>query len=597
MSILNMIKDKKIIFKFSYIFISLFILTNHIFIFSTSTGFVIILLALYVIFKSNEIVHYYQNNLSIVNKIYLLLLSMYVAFSFAGNYLFIFPDTSSIIYRSFTFIMTILLVLPNMILIFSKLDKLNVENSDLKSSSFKKEHLFIHYFLIIVFIGFIYLIAFNPSIISYDSVDQYTQAVGLVPIDNRHPAFFTILMKIVLNIYESPISFSIMQILYFAMIVSSAFNHIKLSIFNKKKIILICVIFAFLPTNGLHVISIWKDITYSITILWITILIYRLVESKKDERLSIWYYSQIPISLVLTLLLRHNGIVPFIVSFITFMCIFIIKKKYNKFLFLFISIILFILIKGTVFDYYKVDRTEYPNYKYYGLLHDLENIYFWDGNLSKETYSFLKSTINLDEHLTNRINKIHPFTEGYYWTNILYYNQDELSKIELAEFIGMYLDTFIKNPVLTINAVLCRTDFIWNVMEGKDGMIPNVTDYTLAYDSLNYPTLPKLDIAPRIPNVLTSILKSASTYAREFDLLRIILWRFGIWFIGLITLGIYLIKRKKYSHLVLFIPVLSNILSLIIGNGWQDYRYAWSIFLIVPFIIMWTLSDLAEKTY
>lgn len=573
--------------------------------FSNPFKLLVILISLITVMTINDTIDFCRNSrFEIIQKVFLMAFAFYLTFALSGNHLFIFPIVSKPIYSYSIFTLILLMVLISEFALLNYIDRFanssyfkNDLEAQLDNFKYVRKSFFL-FFMINLIVGIVYLYSFNPAIMSYDSVDQYLQAIGIIPINNRHPAIYAILMQILLVIYESPLSIALAQIIYFSLVVSSAFQSIYNRVVFKKLLVFICFLFALIPTNGIYAITLWKDVPYSITLLWLTILLYKLISVPHKDKLDIWFYSQLVLALCLAFLFRHNGLIVYMLTSFALLLYCVKEKKICKKLLLALTatVFLIVLVKGPIYDMYKVDRTEYPNFKYYGLMHDMENVYFWGGNFSAETEKFLKRSIRLDEHLAGRINKVHPFTEGYYWTNILYYNEETLSDLTLSKFIRMYADTFVKNPQLTINSILCRNDMLWNIYEGRYGMIPNVTDYTRPYISTDYPSLQPVNINSRIPNVSYDVLKMSSTFTREHGLLRIVLWRFGVWTAILLLLGVYIGIKKRVDILLLYVPVASNVLSLVMGNGWQDYRYAWSLFLIAPFLIVWTMSEIRSTS-
>ncbi len=74
------------------------------------------------------------------------------------------------------------------------------------------------------------------------------------------------------------------------------------------------------------------------------------------------------------------------------------------------------------------------------------------------------------------------------------------------------------------------------------------------------------------------------------DELLPIFWRFGLWHIVLLCNLLFLFRKKESVIMIVYLPVFTNTFTILVGSGWSDYRYGWSIFLATPFILLLSMA-------
>ena len=159
------------------------------------------------------------------------------------------------------------------------------------------------YILLLIWL-FIYIL-FWPGIIgdvNILAVDELRQGH---PTD-WHPIIFTLLLSFCIRIFASASSMLILQILALALLVGNTFSHLNRKGVSNKILIPISCVLALLPTNFLSIITLTNDIPYSIALMGLTFLAFRIVQSKGD-----WLQSKINLVLLtalssLTILLRYK---------------------------------------------------------------------------------------------------------------------------------------------------------------------------------------------------------------------------------------------------------------------------------------------------
>ena len=157
-------------------------------------------------------------------------------------------------------------------------------------------------------VGLAYLLAFYPGIMSYDSIDQWAQ-LDQFRFTNWHPAYHTILMWLITRVWYSPAAVAVFQIMFFAAVCAYTLNILYRDFEVPLPLLLgLELVVCLLPINGLMIITLWKDVSYSIYVLLATAFLLRGITSRGEwfgrGRNWVWF------GLVLAniALLRHNGL-------------------------------------------------------------------------------------------------------------------------------------------------------------------------------------------------------------------------------------------------------------------------------------------------
>lgn len=413
--------------------------------------------------------------------------------------------------------------------------------------------------------GIIFLYAFNPAITSTDSEEILAVAYRLwmpdlnVDIIDWHPPFYFFVLNLFHQICPSVSFVIVIQYVCFALIFTDAV--IFLFQFGcSAKILGGCYFFiAFGITNILQLISLWKDIPYMISIMWLTLLLMKLVIQHDIYTHKKGWYFQFVLAVTFTALFRQNGILPALTIVILLP---ILTKGSKKFLITSMICLLFVIgIKKTLYE--AMDVIPQPQLKFFSLSNDIMYSYYYGENaLSEETME-----------LINKITKNSPDSFEYnpYWVA---YNKDEPSGYSVAEFMKIYVRNFIENPQLTVSAIASRSSTIWSIVKPMDEPVRNVNAVSEkhSFAPLTYPF--------RTYNMLTYVLTDISDWLCTNSIYYIFCWRIGIYVLllfGLVVIILCLQKGNKLWYLIPFMPILMNLLSLFGFSGWTDYRYYWPV--------------------
>lgn len=150
------------------------------------------------------------------------------------------------------------------------------------------------------------LLAFWPGLMSIDPILQWTQMLSN-RYDDAHPAFHTITNKVITSLWPSPAAIVLVQI--GAMALAFGLTLRELALFGVSKWVqaLLIALFALSPVNNLMVITLWKDVTYAIVMLFLFWMLLRVWRTDGAWLRSWRTLVSIGVALAALALYRHNG--------------------------------------------------------------------------------------------------------------------------------------------------------------------------------------------------------------------------------------------------------------------------------------------------
>lgn len=441
-----------------------------------------------------------------------------------------------------------------------------IKNNNLKISN---KMVFFISFASMAFIWIIYYLAFFPGILTPDSIDQMTQIInGLKELSNHHPVFHTFYMFVPFKIGEllfgsvnaGVACISLIQIVILASVFSYMIMYLYKEKCNKYILLIILIFYAFSSIFGFYSITLWKDVLFGAIILLFTIVIYKII--KKENQLTKKNYIELFIISLLCMLIRNNGL--YIIIFITPVIFFSLKNK-KICLPLFLSIILYLIISGPIFNVLNIGKSSSKEYIAIPL-QQIGRMAYKNANFTKEEKEYLKTIISVKDLRENyepmNVDSI-KFNKKF---NIQGFDKDKL------KFINIWSRLVIKHPTIAIESYLVSTLGYW---------YPNVNFWSIGtgvYE--NNIGIEYKEILPKsIKNKLLE-LESRETPLFGFQ------WSIGSCLLIILYLAIYNIHTKKYKLLLCFLPVFGVWVTLMIASPvFAEFRYIFSAFTTIPFLV------------
>ncbi|MBQ6477593.1 MAG: hypothetical protein IJI43_04090 [Bacilli bacterium] len=441
---------------------------------------------------------------------------------------------------------------------------------------------------------FLFLV-YYPGIMTYDGNNQWKQVQTGV-INNAHPIFSTFFMLLLSKIHNTTTIVILFQILAFSVTWGLLVREIRVK--NEKQNIIKYIytfIMCFIPIIGIYIISLWKDILYSIYLLGLGgIILYGINHNFKYKN---YHYVLTGILLTLIASYRHNGIIVAILMLMIIGIGLLVKrktitkktvKKYSLVFLVFIIAMLLIAIPKKIYTD-KTNKEVKTNQLERKI--SLKNKYIlWmiqaelkEGKIkNKKDLKFLSNITNLDKFKDNY--------NPYIINDLVYKNDLNANFINKNE--DKILDILIKyagkNPEVIIDHVIRRDALLINPVSKN---ITYVYVYSFSeWDYLGFDKLtPKTKFKFFRDNIYDRVINlSFKGILKYFYQPALILY------ISIIMLIILSIKVYGKSIHLLGLPMYLNTISLLPINLAQDLRYVYINYLIFFVILLIFIINFKE---
>lgn len=419
------------------------------------------------------------------------------------------------------------------------------------------------------------LFANNPGISSPDTVgSMVTNAKHLHGMYDWHPFFYSMVLRVITEIWDSTYMVIFVQYFFFAYVL------VELLIYLRKKGMKDIVLYGIALFSGanaanyIHLNTIWKDIPYTLSLLWVFVIVVKLVIDNEKYKHTWYIYFELIVAMVGTDLYRKNGVVTFV---IVSMCLIPLMKKNIKILAsIVICIALIGIVNGPLYSYFEVESPEKRG-MYIGLGQDILGVYYNGGEVSEETLMMITN-------MTNYNNAEYSYTPTWSYQS---YDVD----VEPVDFIKNYIDTFVKNPIIMLRAIVDREDALWDIYKGE-GSILGCVNYTGTMSHAGYEGWDEYYPEREYVSLATEA-SAASAYTANSQWISAIEWRCGLFtLLGVMVVINLLLKGSAKKLIVIISPMIGHILSLLLSTGWSDFRYFWPMnllnmsFVLIMFVLL-----------
>ena len=523
--------------------------------------------------------------------ILLIIINLLISFCVSGKVLFMSYYVMTIGIRSIIWFLMVnvfvFLFVYNFLYFF---DNLHIVNNKKTNGDSKKFALRV--FLINFIIWFIIGLAFYPGNITVDSVVQISQATGEAAINGSHPIFSTLYIKWLLSIWNNPFILILANILFFSLVIAHIYKYLYEKKVNEKFLYISLLVFILSVNNISMITMVWKDIPFTISMLWLTFELYKMVKERDEYFKKVANIIFLIISLIFTYFFRQNGMFPFIVVILYMLYLLIKSKERLRIISTIVITFVFVgLIKGPLFNYYAVDDSS--GYSVAGsgsfAAKGLGALVYYDAKISDE-----------DKELISKMGSLEDLKLHYNAYSIDTYSQmpgfnSGIDEIGINKLYEAYIRNFFTNPKIIIRDKLDGSNLLWSYETPTDG-----NGYIYAYDygvdftaSVGVLKQFKANYFNKYVPKRNFISKAVDIYQKQtenFNITNMIFWRFGF-VLSVLFLVTYYIITKKVKILPVVYPTAISILFWLVLMNHHSYRYLWFMFINTFFIFIFTLIE------
>jgi len=420
-----------------------------------------------------------------------------------------------------------------------------------------------------------------PGCLSPDSTWQLMQARRLEPLSNHHPIAHTMIIRLCINlgfaISANPSVALAMYTILQAAFLACSYAYLITTLYKMRiRLWVISVIFAsfiVLPYHGSLSATMVKDVWFAAFILILCLSVWRLMVSlRRDGKAPLWDIALLFISSLGMCLFRTNGLYAFIV-FLPFIVIYFFRKSKAAAFVPIAAAALAILITGPFYSSLGIVPPDVIEPLAIPTQHITRAIV--DGaELDEEQRELLGNVVDIDAAAELYCPWLVDTVKHY----IRQEGDLEYLSAHKDEFVKLWLELGLENPLSYLKA---HIDLI-------RGYIYPLTDGTVMY---LYFTEPPAEGMCMLPGPIAAVLSAMAVYMPSIPVLNLFFSNGAAIWLYIALFGLCAAKRR-YSDLILFIPVLAVWLTLLVATPLDnEFRYAYGVFATLPLMCVLPFTD------
>ena len=421
-------------------------------------------------------------------------------------------------------------------------------------------------------------LGYYPGVLTYDSIHQLSQVLGILPFSNHHPYYYTrfigLIYQIGMALFGSPDAaaacYSLLSILAMAGIFAYSVFTLYEATGSRRLSLALFLFYLLMPCHILYSFAMWKDVFFAAAVTGFVISAFRSLQSigahPRANRTGVVIFA------FLMCLLRSNGLFAFVLSLAVFLLLFRRSEKALSIALCATAVLAWILT-GPVMNALDIPQpriTESLSIP----LQQVAQVVKDDCPLTPEQTALLEAAVDLDAVKSDFL----PYISDPVKTLV---NSDAFQGRE-AEYIKLYLQLGASYPLKYIQAWINQTKGYWN------------GGYGYWRFPAPYPNDLGISIDPPVPAAKDAFV----AYERLFENTALLqpLLSIGL-FVWLILLcGFVFLQRADKAGFFLTVPLLAVIASLVIATPvFSEFRYSYSIFCCGPFVFGLTFYRLWGK--
>ncbi|WWR16456.1 DUF6020 family protein [Lachnospiraceae bacterium JLR.KK008] len=428
-----------------------------------------------------------------------------------------------------------------------------------------------------------YLATNYPGVMTVDSLNQYGQIIGALPMSNHHPWVHTQLIRLFYEIgivlTKNPLTGLGLYTLFQMAVMAGIFAYlidlfVRLCI--KKRLCLIVIAFyALLPYNAIYMITMWKDILFSgMTLLFSVVLLRFLIHSRQEAfPLTRRTYLLYLLSGLGLCLLRSNGFCAFLLTVPFLLLCF--RRQWKRHLLLNLLILLpVLLIKGPLMNACHVASPDF-----------VESLSI-PIQLAARVYVDQEETDPADDEMWNRIVDTSRIPETYesfcsdHMKNLIRQGDQAYLEAHKADYLKLWVSFGRKHPGAYVRGYIDATKGYWY----PD--VPNVigSDERIADNPYG------LSAKPLLHNPVTIKIKEIVFKLPDMIPVYGLLFSLGAMFWLSLALAGKTVLSGRRNCLIVFLPNGAIFATLFLATPvYNEFRYGYPMLLTIPLFALCAL--------
>jgi len=424
---------------------------------------------------------------------------------------------------------------------------------------------------------------------SGDSLVQWVQAHDL-QFNDHHPVFHTLFIWLATRAWDSPAAAAAAQILALSITAAWGIGNMVKRGLPEAAGWLASFIFALSPVNWLYGATIWKDVPYGISLLWLTLIFVEIFFTKGRWLADFKNLAAISICALFVSLFRHNGFPVAVILLLVTILVYWKQKKWS-----FAALVLVLALRGLITG---------PGYSALGVHPVPANLKY--SLILYHIGVHVDSGTPISSQDRQEIEALMPLSEWEYSpcsaSPIILskkLNREPLERDPL-KYARLALNLFMQDPAPDVRAALDLGALVYSIdricdpfitpLSFKPGSSTGATwiDFTVDTIGGENSKLPKL-VAP-----LSKFYDRTLSYD-SFKLLNILFWRPAVSLIAVLAAAFASAWLKRnWNLLFVALPALVQSAVLLLVNLAQEPRYQYGVYLVALFFISFLSCTIRE---
>ena len=497
------------------------------------------------------------------------------------------------------FVLYLIIKILTYFILFSSIISISLKKLPKIIKRFYKENKEYKYFTAnkksVVLVGLIFLLIqvpfflYNyPGNFFWDAANGLDQIVGNIPYEDHQPIIYTLFVggvwnlgKLLFNDGNIGIAiYTILQMLSTSFVLSYVIYYMaKKGVATKYRVITF-IILACNPVIPLFAVRVEKSIFFALLLILVNIQIIEMTINSKEYFENKIHYFTFIIEVLLMALLRNNGIYIVLVDFIV---ILILKRKFwkNILILFLLPIIMFYVIKGPIWKSFNIIPMGSEEALTVPLQQFARIIKYEKDNLSEDEYNEIHKYLDMtDDEI---IREYKPTISDDIKANL---NRESFNKDKIG-LIELYVKLFMKFPGQTISAFIFNS---YGYYSPNNNMLYGVQIYNeeskevyARFDS------PENDLKnTKLVDIKMVASINKHFWQKDIPVISLISTSLGLYFWILLFGLTYAIYSKKYSIVIVYLPMILLWATTIIGPL-VELRYIYTLMLFAIPLLGFTL--------
>lgn len=479
------------------------------------------------------------------------------------------------------------------------LDKVKFVKNNRIIKAFEDRPFLVSLLTILIF-WLIYLIAFYPGVLNYDSCYQILQAFNIhtkyadwviqldpnINITNHHPVIYTLFLGACVKIGQAIgndnfgiFIATIIQTFIFASTLAYTIKYLKKIEISSKIRAIILAIYCIIPMFPFYAITNVKDTIYTSLMILYSIQLFDYIKFYKHKKITIKQMVIWLLLMIMIALFRNNGIYVVLLSFI--FAVFYTRVNVKKMLIvLLIYMVLYKVYMGIILPYFKIPNTSTREMLSVPFQQTARYVKNYGDEVTEEEKEIIDKILGYDTLAKRYKPEIADPVKNQY--------NKYTTKDDLKEYFKIWLKGLKRHPGCYVEAFLNNT-------------------YAYFYPSNNkwYIYYSKLDTINKKGNInyhfykpLQPVRKILAGYGNAFRTIPGIGLISNIGFNTCVILicGVYLITQKgKRKYLIALMPHIITILFCLVSPVNNYFRYAMPYIFAMPITTIILIKELTNK--